>query len=180
MTRTRRRPELLAAVLLLAAAAGAPTVAQNASENANAGANADLTLPAASSADLVAAGFLAPEDPDASCPGRVAVVRFNRAREGATLAQFTGAVAAHDAWMLGKGYADVELVALTAAPLSGASGRLLFGSMQIYPSQARFDEITAARSADRDADYEAFVALYTAATEGSTGFRACLRDVAGG
>ncbi|MND07348.1 hypothetical protein D3C83_292570 [compost metagenome] len=49
--------------------------------------------------------------------------------------------------------------------------------MQIYPSQARYDEITAARSTDRDADYEAFVALYNAATEGSSGFRACLQDV---
>jgi hypothetical protein len=156
--------QILAAALLLAS----PAAAQS----------ADLSLPATSSADLVATGFLAPEDAEAACPGRVAVVRFNRAAEGAAIAQFYEAVAAHDAWMLGKGYADVELVALTAAPLSGASDRLLFGSMQIYPSQARFDEITAARSADRDADYDAFVALYTAATEGSTGFRACLRDVA--
>ncbi len=164
MVRPCTLPGLIAAALV----GVAPAAAQD----------TDLALPATPAADLIGAGFLAPNDADADCPGRVAVVRFNRATPGATLSQFQDAVAAHDAWMVGKSYPDIELVALTAEPLAGASDRLLFGSMQIYPSQARYDEITAARGADRDADYDAFVALYAAATDGSVGFRACLQDVA--
>jgi hypothetical protein len=147
---------------------GARSLAQDAS-------TADLTLPGGVASALTASGYLT-QDYKADCAGLVAVVRFNRARDGAAIDQFFDAVAAHDEWMRSKGYGDVELVMLTAEPLATGADVILFGSMQIYPSQARYQEITAARSADRDAAYDAFVALYDAATDGSVGFRACLRD----
>lgn len=163
---------------LIAGAAGLVLNTAKAQDDEAAVAAPRWTAPFADLAVLEDQGFLPTGFAEQTCPGRLAVLRFNTAAAGASLEEFRNAVAAHEAWLASKGYGDVEVAVLSSRRTIDGADAFLFGSALIYPSSTRYQEIVDARDADRDEAYDAFVARYRDATEGFTGLRLCLEPPA--
>ena len=140
-------------------------------------------IPSKSAGDLEAMGFVgAGELAREACEGRVAVLRFNVAKDGGSYAGFVEAVEDHRAFVHGRGNSDVEFSTF-AGGLDAEGGDAVFGSVIVYPSVQRQDEIRAARAADESAEtqasFDAFVAKYQANTDGYETIGLCLNALTG-
>lgn len=126
---------------------------------------------------LVGSGFVEAGELDGeNCEGNPAVFRFNVAKEGGTYTGLEEAAADHKDWLYGKGHTDVEFYTFAGGPRDDAE-QVAIGTVIVYPSWARMNEILDARDGDRDEGYDAFVAKYGQNTDGFVAINMCLKKI---